>query len=351
MTNQEQPANDAANDPGESPANNSQPEPRRKRPFFGWNIAAIAAAVVLAFALVGYHTGFVPDPVNLGRDAGGFAGGSDYGGGGYDFGGSSYDYGGSSGYYHYDDDYSGSGEFGWIDVVVIIVILYLVFGPKPNLGGQGPSDKKRTAGGAQPAGASRTPDSRLRPISALVERDPLFSAAAVEETIANVYVRMQQAWTAGDFEPMRPYFSNTLFSQFANQLAALTRQGRVNHVDNIAVLEASVRGWYESEGFEYLVMKVRTRITDYTLDLAGNVVSGFTDAESYMEYEYTLGRSAGTLTGAQAAQTQADECPNCGAPINLAQSARCAYCGTVVESSRFTWVITAIKGISQQIAK
>lgn len=204
---------------------------------------------------------------------------------------------------------------------------------------------------ARPAGATRTSDSQLRPLSKLLERDPEFSATAVNETIANVYVQMQHAWTAGDFEPMRPYFSNTLFAQFSNQLDALKKRGHTNYVDNIAVLEVNTRGWYETNGFEYLVVKVRTRITDYTMDRNGRVVSGYTDAESYMEYEYTLGRPVGTKTTKQVSQTVAAACPNCGAPIDLAQSAKCKYCGTVIESNRFTWVITNIKGISQQIVR
>lgn len=344
------------------------PEPKR-HPSFSLGKVGFAIIAVLMVGLIAWHVGYSPDPFAIGRDAGGFAGGSDYGGGGggsdwggsssygggssYDWGGSSsYDWGGSSSYSgssssHYDD-----GDFDIVDLIAAVIIVVLVFGkgfiplnifPRKSKSSKNP----RHSGKSQPAGASRTLQSQLQPISELQKRDPAFSAAAVEEMIANVYVQMQQAWTAGDFEPMRPYFSNTLFSQFSSQLEALTKQGKVNHVDNIAVLETQVRGWYDTNGYEYLVMKVRTRITDYTLDKNGKVVSGRTDAELFMEYEYTLGRTAGVKTG-QVGQTQADSCPHCGAPINLAQSAKCTYCGSVIESNRFTWVITAIKGISQQ---
>ncbi len=327
----------------------TEPESKREHPSFGLSKVGAAIVAILVIGLVAWHVGFTPNIDDIGRDAGGFAGGTSYGGGGGG-GGSSYT-GGSSHTYSSGGSHSysssSSGDLDWIDVVIALIIFLVIIGS-----GFVPSKKKGKSSSnrrQQPAGASKTPDSKLQPISALQARDPQFSAAAVEETIANVYVRMQQAWTAGNFEPMRPYFSNTLFSQFSNQLAGLTKQGKVNHVDNIAVLECAVRGWYETNGFEYLVLKVRTRITDYTVDKSGNVVGGFTDAESYMEYEYTLERPAGTLTTEQTAQTEAGECPNCGAPINLAQSAKCEYCGSVIESKRFTWVISIIKGISQRI--
>ena len=349
-------------------------EPRRSHPAFGLGKVGAIIIAVLVVGLIAFHVGESLDPASYGRDAGGFAGNSDYGGG-YDWGGSSYDYdwGGSSYDYSWDWDDDDDWEWGWtdsdtgdtyygdyeevglIDIVIVLIIVAIVLLPGffPFGALMRYEDKKkrssRSSRSSQPAGASRTPASQLRPLNQLMERDPEFSAAAVDEMIANVYVQMQHAWTAGDFEPMRPYFNNTLFSQFSNQLDALKKRGHTNYVDNIAVLEVKTRGWYETFGFEYLVVKVRTRITDYTMDRNGRVVSGYTNAESYMEYEYTLGRTAFTQTTTQTAQTVAGECPNCGAPINLAQSAKCPYCGTVVESNRFTWVITNIKGISQQI--
>lgn len=336
-----------------------EPQPKREHPAFGLSRIGLAIIAVLMVGLVAWHVGTASNVSSVGRDAGGFAGGSDYGGGGYDYGGSSYDYdwGGSSYDYDYDWDWdwdSGSsysgGDFGWLDVAIILIIVIGLLGPAflPTLP-RNKEHKPKQSRAPQPAGATPTPSSQLKPISKLQERDPGFSSAAIDEMIANVYVRMQQAWTAGNFEPMRPYFSNALFSQFANQLDALNKKGWTNYVEGIAVLEAKVRGWYETNDSEYLVMKVRTRIIDYTMDKSGNVVGGYTNKESYMEYEYTLARPAGMLTTGQTSQTEAAECPNCGAPINLAQSAKCEYCGTVVESKRFTWVISGIKGISQQI--
>ena len=309
-------------------------------------IVSVIAALIFVFAGVAVFT--LTDP-GWG-DAGGFSGSHSYGGGG---GGSSYSGGGSSSYggsshYYYggsssDDDSDPMLTIIVVAIIVIIVIINMI--RNKNSGGS-------MSNGPQPEGAKETPASMLRPITELQAKDSQFSQAAVEQTIANVYVQMQQNWTRKDFEPMRPYFSNELFSQFSNQLAQMKNMGQTNYVNNIAVLEVSTRGWYESKGNEYLVMKVRTRITDFTVDdRTGNVISGFKDAESFMTYEYTLSRTAGTKTGVMNKQTVAGQCPHCGAPINLAQSAKCEYCGTVIESKQHTWVITEIRGISQQIMR
>ena len=41
-------------------------------------------------------------------------------------------------------------------------------------------------------------------------------------------------------------------------------------------------------------------------------------------------------------------CRNCGAPLDLNATAKCQYCGAVIQSADFDWVIKTIKGISQQ---
>jgi len=97
------------------------------------------------------------------------------------------------------------------------------------------------------------------------------------------------------------------------------------------------------------VANVRTRITDYTVDDAsGSVVSGSTTAEKFMTYEYTLVRTIGTVTAVQTDETESTLCPNCGGVIDINRTARCPYCGSIVTAKDFDWVISSIKGLSQE---
>lgn len=357
--------------------------------FFTWFvvISLVIALIPIGMAIAA-RTGFLGSgvplasiaqhalmhPSSAGRDAGGFAGDYDYGGG-YDWGGSDYDYdwGGSS--YDWDDyDYSydygsgydydyGSGYssgYGYSyssstneleDFVITMIIILVIVHQIRKSNGSNSRPAPRTTR-TRPQGAEATRPSNLRQLSTLKKRDPAFDETAVETFIANIYVQMQHAWTAGDFSPMRPYFSNALYAQFASQLGALRAKGHTNHVDNIAVLESEVRGWYESEGREHLVLRLRTRIVDYTVnDSSGVVISGSKNAEKFMEYEYTLTRTSGTQTYVQDAQVTTVNCPNCGAAVDIAQSAKCPFCDSVLESKTFTWVISAIKGISQRTVR
>ncbi len=277
-------------------------------------------------------------------DAGNFSGGSDYGGGGGGWsGGGSSDWGGSGGGDFY---YIGGGSGGGVSVLWIVGILFFLFFTFMII-------KRKGAGSASVSTGVPVAPVNLQPISSLRDKDPNFSEAAVKENIANLYVRMQNAWQAKDFEPMRPYMTDSLYNQFARQLDELIRAKQTNFIEHIAVLDVTINGWSEDESNDSIVATVTTRINDYNVDdNTGRVVSGSKTAEKFMTYQWTLIRSKGMITperaGEGSEQTVTVHCPSCGAPTNINQSAKCEYCGSIINAKDYDWAISAIKGISQQ---
>ena len=65
-------------------------------------------------------------------------------------------------------------------------------------------------------------------------------------------------------------------------------------------------------------------------------------------YEWDLLRPTGTKTEAESGETKRITCPGCGAPLDVNASARCPYCGTVIQQQAQDWVISAIRAIKQQ---
>ena len=343
-------------------------------------------------------------------DAGGFSGSSGYssssGGSSSSSGGGGSSSSSSGGGYYYGSSSSSDGDGedlgAGIMVIVVVVFIVLIYSAivsrrKAKLGGDG-------------AGQVHIEDtfdeSKVQPLTTLTQRDPAFDADDVAEDISNWYVRMQNAWTAGDFTPMQPYFSDALYAQFERQLKQIKDAGQTNHVENIAVLGVNIQGWYEQDGQDFLVARVQTRIIDYyTNNKTGEVVSGSKTIEKFMTYRYILSRTsvvsakvvaegaegtagtqgaegtegaAGTQgaesTGANVAGTEATgssassatsaasdapapttssdtqtmNCPNCGAVVDVNKSAKCPYCDSVLNAATHGWVITTIQGLEQR---
>ncbi len=277
-----------------------------------------------------------------GADLGDFGGDGDYGGddfgGGDDYGGD-YDWGGG-------DRSSFSDSDGETDPIVVVIVLagfaiYAVF----------LVIKNKRNGGKQMRfvpGATSTPDERLMSIKNYSLLDPQFDAGALEQKLSNLYVQMQQCWTQKDISTLRPYFSDALFAQLDRQLDAYRKNRRTNYVERIAVLDVSIRGYFQQANTDHLVADVCARITDYTLnDNTGEIISGSKSAEKVMTYEYDLIRPSGKKTVPEK-DAQVTNCPNCGAPVNINRTAQCPFCDSIITVDNNQFVINNIKGISQQ---
>ena len=282
-------------------------------------------------------------PAFAGADFGDFSGDSDYGGSwdsGSDWSSSSWDSDYSSGSY-YDDDSDVSGIDIGISLAVMaaIVVLGLIFDVSEK--------RKKKKQQNKPQGAQRTPDSRLQPLGDLAVTDPSFDANAMQEKIRNLYVQMQNCWTDKNIESLRPYFTDALFTQMERQLNGLKNQGLTNYVDRIAVLGVNLRGFYKQGDKEHLIVELRTRIVDYTVQDSNNkLISGDRNREKFMTYEWDMCRTAGSVTSKEGVMHSVS-CPGCGAPLSINTTAKCPYCGRVVTLDEHDWALCAIKGIAQ----
>mgnify|MGYP002448255279 FL=1 len=120
-------------------------------------------------------------------------------------------------------------------------------------------------------------------------------------------------------------------------------------VERIAVLDVTPLGFHQTGGEDHILLRLRTRITDYTVnDGTQQIVRGSRDQEKFMTYEWDLLRPTGMQTNAESGETKRITCPGCGAPLDVNASARCPYCGTVIQQQAQDWVISAIRGIKQQ---
>lgn len=274
-------------------------------------------------------------------DFGDYASSSDYG-----------DWGDSSSSFDWDNDSSssflggfmggllGSGGIGGVIGVIIIIIIFLVMRSKKKNAG---NNKRPVAPGATPTAASR-----LNPVDTFRNRDPAFSEAVITEKISNLYVKLQNSWTAKELEPLRPYLTEEMYAKSERQIQSMIANKQTNVIERIAVLGVNLSGWYTDGNNDNLVARLHTRICDYVVDdNTGKVIRGSKDTERFMEYEWTLTRKAGMVTPVDDSLREVN-CPNCSAPLNVAQSAKCPYCGSIVTNSDYDWVISQIKGISQR---
>ncbi len=283
-------------------------------------------------------------------DAGNFSGDTDWGGGGSDWGSSDWDSGSSSwdsgsswsSGSTYDDDgtyySSGGGCLGGSLFYVVVIIIVIVVMSRMR--------KSKKSGGTNVYQAAQ--EEPGLPLETLKQKDPNFNEQAFLEKVGNRYVQMQNAWQDKKWEPMRAFMTDSLYNQMLRQLQALIQANRTNYVERIAVLETRIRRYAVEGDNDVLVVRLSTRICDYTIDdNTGKVVSGSQSRELFMVYDWKMIRQKDMKTLDQPTMTQVS-CPNCGAPLDINHSGKCPYCDTVVTLSDHDWVLSSIKGISQR---
>lgn len=92
------------------------------------------------------------------------------------------------------------------------------------------TSKKATAQRAERT-ESRANRAALTPIGEYTKIDPNFNAAALCEKASNLYVQMQNGWTAKNIESLRPYFTDALFTQMERSLQGYAQRGETNVVE------------------------------------------------------------------------------------------------------------------------
>ncbi|MCR5788379.1 MAG: TIM44-like domain-containing protein [Lachnospiraceae bacterium] len=279
-------------------------------------------------------------PIHTRADFGNFAGDSDYGGGG---GGSS---GGGGGGFISDLE---SEAISWVIAIIgliVMLIYYALIRPIiDKIRGKKPEEEDDTV---KELRAMREAGEKLRPVKEYGELDPGFKESAFCERLSNLYVQLQDAWHERNLESLRPYLTDGFYNQSERQLSEKRRNGVTPCVERIAVLDVRLRGFYQESGLDHMVARLKTRIVDYEIsDSTGEVVSGSRKNEKFMEYEWELCRKSGVTTE-DTPDKRTVSCPQCGAPLNINQTAECPYCGSVVTVVNEDWALDAIRGISQR---
>lgn len=297
-------------------------------------IAALVLSVT--FLAAAFPSSAMFGPLDVGNDI-------DYDSG-WDSGGNDYDGGWSWG-----DSGDGAvfgGELSWTTIVIIIVVIIVVLIIGKGKGGTSVSSRPT---GTFTGGASLThipPDNGDRITEAIKQVDPDFNKDKFLSWTKEVFVTLQNAWTARDWEKIRPFESEELYRQHEHQLQEYVRNKTINMVERINVGQTFLTSYTRNKDTETLTVYMRVRMNDYIVsEETGQVVKGFKDVEVHTAKLLTFMRSTGTKTVPDGDGLNVVKCPNCGAPVSVTSAGQCEYCGHIITSGEYAWVLTAMSSV------
>jgi predicted lipid-binding transport protein (Tim44 family) len=173
--------------------------------------------------------------------------------------------------------------------------------------------------------------------------DPDFSSDKFIGFAREVFMKIQEAWTAKDWKIIRPFESENLFNQHKQQLDEYIRSGKTNVIEKIGIKHCSLHSFQQDGDKEVLTVWLNAIMRDYVIeDETKKVLESDPNRDWYMKYELVFNRKAGLKTEPGKKGNSITNCPNCGAPTEVTSSGQCTYCGSVITNGEHDWVLTDI---------
>ena len=266
-------------------------------------------------------------PVNTHADVGSF---ESYDSGSWD---SDWDWDYDGGSYYGGFSFGGFG--GIASIIIFIVIAYLT---------------SKARGKARPINTQSVNIPQFyneQAVEAQVKAiDELFNK---EEFIAwskTLFVKLQEAWMARDWSTIRYFETNELFEQHQKQLQGYIDNHQINMLERICVKSASLSEFKQIGDKDVLTVVLNSKMIDYIInDETKKIEVGDKTTERHSTYKLVFVRKTGVKTKPGMDTVNTTNCPNCGAPTKITSSGQCEYCGSVITTGEYNWVLSNLEKI------
>ena len=197
------------------------------------------------------------------------------------------------------------GGFGLLEILVVGGLVFFVMSrlrsrqPAPALasgygtGGVPAVEAARPAPGGV-AVAPSDDDDLARGAEAIRVMDAGFDPSAVARGAADLFRRVQEAWSRRDLGPVRAQLTDELWTALEADLARLRAAGQINRLDRLDVRGADVTEAWQEYGQDFATVRLRASAVDVTVDeRTGALVEGDPATPVAFEEFWTLTRPVG----------------------------------------------------------
>lgn len=250
---------------------------------------------------------------------------------------SSWDYGDSS--YDRRDRYSGGGIHivnGTVGgVVVIIVFCIIIYYSVKN----SPSNRNANQSTKQNININEE-----KIVNLIKATDELFNKDEFLAWSRDLFIKLQYAWSDRDWSIIRCFETNELFEQHSSQLERYKKNGQINKIERVSVNWAKLYSYNIEGDKEVLSVALNSKMIDYIIDeKTEKIIRGNNYENKINTYKLTFVRKKGIKTKEGNTTVNTTNCPNCGAPTEITSAGKCSYCGSVITTGEYNWVLSGLE--------
>jgi uncharacterized tellurite resistance protein B-like protein/predicted nucleic acid-binding Zn ribbon protein len=192
-------------------------------------------------------------------------------------------------------------------------------------------------------GGDAADDNRIgEAAAAMSAADPKFNIDQMGQRVRMAFMKIQDAWCKQNLSTVRPFISDGVHERFSLQIEEQKAFGYQDRMENVAIASVILVEFFEGKIFDVATLRIEAQAADYRISLNdGKRLSGSTTVTPFVEIWSWLRRHGVSRDPSKPGLIEG-HCPNCGASVEMNQSAKCDHCGAQLRSGEFDWVLTEI---------
>lgn len=169
--------------------------------------------------------------------------------------------------------------------------------------------------------------------------DNTFNEDMFLSKVNNVAVKLFSAMMLDNLDSVRHFINQDIYEI---ALSSINKAKNINcrHMyDEFNVKNSKIDDIKVNNGVYKIKVLLQLRYLDYIIDLGnGKLVSGDDSTRVNVNYVFTFEKCYDAKK-----QDIVRKCPGCGASMDVNNSGKCNYCGTIYNQEDYDWVLTEIE--------
>ncbi|MCK5268986.1 MAG: TIM44-like domain-containing protein [Spirochaetes bacterium] len=212
-------------------------------------------------------------------------------------------------------------------VVGIIIVIALIIRKKA---------KQRTVLNNLPSGGA---PKTIKGYDKFTKNNPAFNEEEFKKKVKTAFIQIQEGWQNKDISKVRKFMSDGIYQRFNTQFKMMDILKQKNTIEKLEVKNIYLDKVETDGSYDIIHVAIHASIVDkFISELDSSLNSG--GSEEFVEY-WSFLRKRGA---AEKDMYNSPGCPNCGAelPEKMGEVSKCEYCGSMLNSGEFDWVLSEI---------
>lgn len=172
--------------------------------------------------------------------------------------------------------------------------------------------------------------------------DTTFNEGEFLTKVNNVFIKLFSGIMFDELEDAKHFVSDDIYNKALSIVEENKKNGSIQMYDELNVKNSQITNIEVKDDVYRIDIYLQSRYMDYIMNLEdSSLISGDNTRRIQVDYKLTFTKKANAKT-----MGAVRRCPSCGAAINVNNSGKCEYCGTIFNLKDYDWVLTKLESLN-----